>query len=90
MTSVATPERPAETLFDAAGGEPTLEERAQTSFDAAGGEPMLDEVLVRVWEGLIAHRSVECPVCGAEMRPGYGAHALPVGGRCVRCGSTLT
>jgi hypothetical protein len=63
---------------------------APTLFDdGAGGEPTLDETLVGVWEGLIAHRLVACPVCGAEMRPEYGAHALPVGGLCRACGSTL-
>src|SRR5436305_1409189 len=55
----------------------------------AGGEPMLDELLVGVWEGLTAHRAVECPVCGGDMRPEYGAQALPVGGRCDDCGSTV-
>ena len=41
----------------------------------AGGEPTLDSVLSGVWEGLAAHRSVACPVCGGEMRPEYGVHA---------------
>jgi hypothetical protein len=67
----------------------TVERAAPTLFDGAGGEPTLDEQLVRVWEGLIAHRLVVCPLCGAEMRPEYGAHALPIGGRCSSCGSTL-
>jgi hypothetical protein len=67
----------------------TAERAAQTLFDGAGGEPMLDEVLVRMWEGLTAHRLVECPVCGSEMHPEYGAHALPIGGRCGDCGATL-
>jgi hypothetical protein len=68
----------------------TVQSSAPTLFDGAGGEPMLDETLVRVWEGLIAHRLVDCPVCGAEMRPGYGARALPIGGRCTECGTTIT
>jgi hypothetical protein len=58
-------------------------------FDTVGGEPTLDELLVGAWEGLIAHRVVECPACGAEMQPEYGAHALPIGGRCSTCGSVL-
>ena len=62
--------------------------RAPSLFEQ-GGEPTMDEVLAGVWEGLVAHRSVECPVCGAEMRPQYGAHARPIGGRCAGCGSTL-
>jgi hypothetical protein len=59
-------------------------------FDAVGGEPTLDELLASVWEGLTAHAVVKCPACGAEMEPEYGAHALPIGGRCKGCGSTLT
>ena len=55
-----------------------------------GGPPTLDELLVGVWEGLTAHQAVECPVCRAEMRPEYGLHALPVGGRCTACRSTLS
>lgn len=68
----------------------TAEGAALTLFDGAGGEPALDEVLVHAWEGLIAHRPVGCPVCGADMRPEYGAHPLPVGGRCCGCDSTLS
>lgn len=34
-----------------------------------GGEPSLDSVLAGLWEGLAAHRSVPCPLCGGEMRP---------------------
>ena len=58
-------------------------------FDDVGGEPTLDELLVGVWEGLAAHRVVSCPACGSEMRPEYGAHARPIGGRCRGCASTL-
>ena len=35
-----------------------------------GGEPTLDALVAGVWEGLAAHRSVGCPVCGEEMAPG--------------------
>ncbi len=61
-------------------------------FDVVGGEPTLDELLAGVWEGLTARAAVDCPVCGGslEMQPEYGAHALPVGGRCKRCDSTLS
>ena len=62
-----------------------------TLFDAVDGEPTIDELLVGAWEGLTAHRAVECPVCGAgEMTPEYGAHPLPIGGLCGRCGTRLT
>lgn len=57
--------------------------------EPVGGEPTLEELLSSAWEGLTAHTPVECPVCGGRMRPVYGAHALPVGGACEECGSTL-
>jgi hypothetical protein len=62
---------------------------AQTLRGASGGGPRLDDLVAGLWEGLAAHRVVECPVCAAEMHPEYGAHALPIGGRCRACGSTL-
>jgi hypothetical protein len=62
---------------------------APTLFDDAGGEPTLDDLLIDVWEGLALHKSVECLVCGESMTPEYGAHALPIGGRCQGCGTTL-
>ena len=55
-----------------------------------GGEPTLDSLLSGMWEGLAAHRSVPCPLCGGEMAPDYGAHALPVGGRCRSCETRLS
>jgi hypothetical protein len=63
---------------------------APSLFDAVGGEPTLDELIAGVWEGLAAHGVVECPVCGEEMAPEYGAHARPIGGRCRACGSALS
>jgi hypothetical protein len=58
-------------------------------FEPVSGEPTLDDLVVSVWEGLIAHRVGGCPVCGHEMEPEYGAHAKPIGGHCAACGSTL-
>ena len=55
-----------------------------------GGEPTLDALVAEVWEGLAAHRSVGCPVCGEEMLPAYGAHARPIGGACRHCGTRLS
>jgi hypothetical protein len=55
-----------------------------------GGEPTLDALVAGVWEGLAAHRSVGCPVCGEEMTPAYGAHARPIGGGCRSCGTRLS
>jgi hypothetical protein len=58
-------------------------------FDDVGGEPTLDELVSGVWEGLVAHQRVPCPVCGGEMAPVYAAHAQPSAGRCADCGTTL-
>jgi hypothetical protein len=65
-------------------------EPAMTLFDGTGGELTLDDVLAGAWEGLTAHSVVLCPVCGDQMAPDYGAHALPVGGTCRGCGSSLS
>jgi hypothetical protein len=62
---------------------------APSLFEPVGGEPTLEDEILGVWEGLIAHRHAGCPVCGEEMAPEYGAQALPIGGRCGGCGSTL-
>jgi hypothetical protein len=53
-------------------------------------ERRLDEVIDSLWDRLIGHRPAECPVCGGEMHPEYGAGARPVGGRCGSCRSRLT
>jgi hypothetical protein len=58
-------------------------------LDPAGEAGTLDELLGELWEGLIAHRTVACPICGEEMDPDYGQHARPVGGTCSHCGATL-
>jgi hypothetical protein len=58
---------------------------APSLFESLGGEPTLDELLTGVWEGLAAHQSQPCPVCGGELQPVYGVHARPVGGRCQSC-----
>jgi hypothetical protein len=62
----------------------------QTEERPAGGEPTQDSLLSGMWEGLAAHRSVPCPLCGGEITPDYGAHALPVGGRCQSCETRLS
>ena len=62
---------------------------APSLFDAVGGESTLDEIIVEVWEGLTAQRVVQCLICEEDMRPEYGAHALPIGGRCTSCGTVL-
>jgi hypothetical protein len=62
---------------------------APSLFEVADARGTLDELIVSVWEGLRAHASVACPLCGEEMEPEYGVHARAVGGRCSGCGSTV-
>jgi hypothetical protein len=62
---------------------------ASTLFDSVDEGGTLDELIAAVWRGLGAHRTVDCPVCEAPMRPEYGVHARPIGGRCSNCGSTV-
>jgi hypothetical protein len=63
---------------------------ARAGVTDLGGEPTLDALVSGVWEGLAAHRSVACPLCGHEMAPAYGAHARPIGGSCRNCGTRLS
>jgi hypothetical protein len=67
-----------------------LAERCPSPLEGLGGESTLADVVARVWEGLAAHELVPCPLCGEQMRPVYGAHARPIGGRCTACGTTLS
>jgi hypothetical protein len=54
----------------------------------AGGRLTLDDMLVGVWEGLLARRTVRCPVCRTEaMAP---ADADAPSGRCDACRAQLT
>ncbi len=62
---------------------------APSRLEQAGEGATLDDLLVTLWEGIDAHRAMECPVCAGEMRPAYGAHARAIGGKCVDCGSTV-
>ncbi len=72
------------------GSESVGVQDARAGVTDLGGEPTLDALMAGVWEGLAAHRSVACPLCGHEMRPDYGAHALPIGGRCQHCETRLS
>ena len=90
MTALATPP----TLFDDLLGERVRARDAVAGGESVGPEPIggeqtLDALLADRWEGLTAHRVVPCPVCGGEMEPEYGVHALPTGGRCTSCGTSL-
>jgi len=52
--------------------------------------PTLDDLVVGVWEGLLAGAPADCPACGTVMGPRHSAGAGVVGGRCGGCGSTLS
>jgi hypothetical protein len=65
-------------------------QRARVGVADLGGEPTLDALVSGVWEGLAAHKSVACPLCGHEMAPVYGAHARPIGGSCRHCGTRMS
>ena len=62
---------------------------APSLFELVGARGTLDDVIVALWEDLGADQRVQCPACGGEMRPAYGAHARAIGGTCSGCGSTL-
>ena len=89
MTTM-TATRAAPSRSEHAGGPRGVTRRPQSIFDGAGGGPTLDDVVSGVWEELTAHAVVECPVCQGELAPVYGSHARPIGGRCRRCGTTLS
>jgi hypothetical protein len=84
------PAAPAQSGRAGAGAPRTTTRRPRSFFDGAGGGPTLDDVVSGAWEELTAHAVVECPVCEGELAPAYGAHARPIGGRCRRCGTTLS
>jgi hypothetical protein len=71
-------------------GRGTGPQSEPTLFDHLGGEPTLEGLVSGVWEGLAAHQSAACPMCGGEMVPVFGAHARPSHGRCGDCGTTLS
>lgn len=78
---IATPAPPAEV--------PAHGDDAHDSMVQQDGGPTLDDLIVGVWEGLTAHRTVACPACGEAMTPRYSAGPAPVGGRCRSCKTTI-
>ena len=67
-----------------------LAREPESLFDGPGGGPSLDDVVSGAWEGLAARAVVDCPLCGGELAPEFGPHTRPIGGRCRRCGTTLS
>ena len=79
MSALAAPPRPAQLPLAPEGG--SAHERLRRSD---GGRLTLEQRLDRVWEGLLAAGTADCPLCGAEMQRAGDA------GRCGDCGTTLS
>jgi hypothetical protein len=62
---------------------------AMSQTAPVGGEHTLEDVILGAWEGLVAHHSVSCPVCGGQMSPWVGAGPRGLSGRCGDCGTRL-
>jgi hypothetical protein len=86
VAAPSVPESPAPAPPDAAApaGESAITVRAHRQG------PTLDDLVVGVWEGLLAGAPADCPACGAVMSPRHSAGAGVVGGRCGSCGSSLS
>jgi hypothetical protein len=85
--TAAAPVRTQRPLFEplrrrAGADEPALANRAHRPGPDGDGLT-LEQQLDRVWEGLLAAGTAECPVCGARIER-IGAEA-----RCDGCESTL-
>jgi hypothetical protein len=84
-------ERPAPTPLAAASPAAPPEERpAGPAGRPEAAEPTLAQLVAGTWTTLRGHHAIACLVCGSSMEPIYGAHALPVAGRCRDCGTELT
>jgi hypothetical protein len=64
--------------------------RPPSLFESLRGGATLDELVAGAWHELAAGRTGECPACGGELAPVYGAHARPVAGRCGDCAAVLS
>jgi hypothetical protein len=81
------PLRLADPVPTTAAGALALRQRTPSGDSGpAGRRPTLDEMLVGVWEGLLARRTVHCPVCRQEAMAPAGDH----GGRCGSCHAQLS
>jgi len=52
--------------------------------------PTLDDLITGVWEGLSAHRTVNCPACGGTMKPRSVAPGWAEDASCIDCGASLS
>jgi hypothetical protein len=70
--------------------EPGAREIPAAPAALAGSGETLDRLVVGSWERLATRADIPCLLCGGTMEPAYGAHAIPIGGRCRDCGTTLS
>jgi hypothetical protein len=52
--------------------------------------PTLDDLITGVWEGLSAHRTVNCPACGGTMKSRSAAPGRVADAACMDCGASLS
>ena len=67
-------------------GRPAL--AAVVRDQPVGGERTLEDLILGAWEGLAAHHTVSCPVCGGAMHGVREAAAWI--GACGDCGTRLS
>jgi hypothetical protein len=60
------------------------EQQPDRSAVTRGRRLTLDERISKVWEGILAAGTADCPVCRGPME------RMGDSGRCIRCHSTLT
>lgn len=83
------PMRPS--IFDLVPQDPAVPARgfADASLRGSGDGLTFDDLIVGAWEGLSAHRVIDCPACGGAMAPrrivGQHLHGL-----CGGCGAELS
>jgi hypothetical protein len=58
--------------------------KTDAEFAASGGRLTLDERISKVWEGLLATGTADCPVCRGRLE------RMGDSGRCLSCNSVLT
>lgn len=67
----------------------TMERLWDLDAPASESATTLDALISGTWAQLARHRVARCPMCGEDLVPQYGAHAMPVAGRCTSCHTEL-
>lgn len=78
-------------IFDLVPQAPAVPARgfAGAQLQGLGDGLTFDDLIVGAWEGLSAHRAIDCPACGEAMEPRriVGQH---LHGACGGCGAELS